>query len=221
MNRIINTIICIIAIFLYGLVIITGILPNFILDIKIMIVCLSIPIVISFVAMIIEIRKSKNENEKERLKKFWIKTLFCMYCLALFSILFLENEYRLIDTTYNRNPFTKEHFETINIIPFKTTFDFLTDWSIKVFVLNFGVNILIFMPMGFFLPLLFKKNINNLKQFILVMTIISLIVEITQFITFRGATDIDDIILNVFGASIFYLFANSKMGKKFLHICFK
>ncbi len=216
MNKIINIIICIIIILFYGLVIITGILPNFIIDTKIMLGCLIIPIVIVFLTMIMEIRKSKNENEKIKIKKFWTITLFCMYCISLISILFLKNEYRLIDTTYNINPFSREHFETVNIIPFKTIVDFFNNWNIKVFILNIGVNILLFMPMGIFIPSLFKKNIKNLRQFILIIIVISLIVEILQFITFRGSADIDDIILNVFGAVISYLLSNLKIFKKYL-----
>lgn len=216
MNKVINIIVCTISILFYGLVIITGILPNFIIDTKIMLGCLIIPIVIVFLTMIMEIRKSKNENEKIKIKKFWTITLFCMYCISLISILFLKNEYRLIDTTYNINPFSREHFETVNIIPFKTIVDFFNNWNIKVFILNIGVNILLFMPMGIFIPSLFKKNIKNLRQFILIIIVISLIVEILQFITFRGSADIDDIILNVFGAVISYLFSNLKIVKKYL-----
>lgn len=216
MNKVINIIVCTISILFYGLVIITGILPNFIIDTKIMLGCLIIPIVIVFLTMIMEIRKSKNENEKIKIKKFWTITLFCMYCISLISILFLKNEYRLIDTTYNINPFSREHFETVNIIPFKTIVDFFNNWNIKVFILNIGVNILLFMPMGIFIPSLFKKNIKNLRQFILIIIVISLIVEILQFITFRGSADIDDIILNVFGAVISYLLSNLKIFKKYL-----
>ena len=216
MNKIINIIICIIILLFYGLVIITGILPNFIIDTKIMLGCLIIPIVIVFLTMIMEIRKSKNGNEKIKIKKFWTITLFCMYCISLISILFLKNEYRLIDTTYNINPFSRKHFETVNIIPFKTIVDFFNNWNIKVFILNIGVNILLFMPMGIFIPSLFKKNIKNLRQFILIIIVISLIVEILQFITFRGSADIDDIILNVFGAVISYLLSNLKIFKKYL-----
>lgn len=221
MKKIINSIICMIAILLYGLVIITGIVPNFILDTKIMLGCLLIPIIISGITMVIEIRISKNESEIGKIKKKWLKTLFCMYCLTLFAILFLENEYRLIYTSYNGNPFTKEHFETINIIPFKTVINFILNWNIKVFILNVGINLLVFMPMGIFIPSLFKNNINNLKKFTLTMITISLIVEIIQFITFRGAPDIDDIILNVFGAIISYLFVNSNIGKKIFNIILK
>ena len=216
MNKVINIIVCTISILFYGLVIITGILPNFIIDTKIMLGCLIIPIVIVFLTMIMEIRKSKNENEKIKIKKFCTITLFCMYCISLISILFLKNEYRLIDTTYNINPFSREHFETVNIIPFKTIVDFFNNWNIKVFILNIGVNILLFMPMGIFIPSLFKKNIKNLRQFILIIIVISLIVEILQFITFRGSADIDDIILNVFGAVISYLLSNLKIFKKYL-----
>ena len=211
MNKVINIIVCTISILFFGLVIITGILPNFILDTKVMLGCLFIPIIISSIVMIIEIKKSKNIIEKEKIKKFWLKNLFGMYCLTLFAILFLENEYRLIDTSYKGNPFTKEHLETVNIIPFKTIIVFLLNWNIKVFIVNIGINLLIFMPMGIFIPILFKNNINNLKQFIFIMIVISLTVEIMQFITFKGVADIDDVILNVFGSIISYLFIKYKI----------
>ena len=216
MNKIINIIICIITILFYGLVIITGILPDFIIDTKIMLGCLIIPIAIAFLTMIMEIRKSKNENEKIKVKKFWTISLFCMYCVSLISILFLKNEYRLIDTTYNINPFSREHFETVNIVPFKTLVDFFTNWNIKVLILNVGVNLILFMPMGFFIPILFKNKIKNLKQFILIMIIITVIIEILQFLTYRGSTDIDDVILNVFGAILAYFFVKSRIGTTLL-----
>lgn len=56
-----------------------------------------------------------------------------------------------------------------------------------------------FIPIGIFLPLLNKKY---LKVFRLTMVTIMLItaVELTQMLTRVGSFDIDDIILNTFGA---------------------
>ena len=46
--------------------------------------------------------------------------------------------------------------------------------------------------------------------------ILTLLVEILQFITYRGSTDIDDIILNTIGASIVYMLMKTKVIKKLL-----
>lgn len=42
---------------------------------------------------------------------------------------------------------------------------------------------------------------------------LTLIVEILQFITYRGSTDIDDIILNTIGAVIVYVLIGNGMMK--------
>ena len=46
--------------------------------------------------------------------------------------------------------------------------------------------------------------------------ILSLFVEILQFITYRGSTDIDDIILNTIGAIIVYILMKTKIVKNIL-----
>ena len=58
-----------------------------------------------------------------------------------------------------------------------------------------------FLPMGIYLPYLFKK-LSNYKSFLVVMLIILFAVEILQFVLKRGAFDIDDLILNLLGAVI-------------------
>ena len=44
----------------------------------------------------------------------------------------------------------------------------------------------------------------------------TLSVEILQFITYRGSTDIDDVILNTIGAVIVYVLMKTKFAKKLL-----
>lgn len=67
MNKVINIIVCTISILFFGLVIITGILPNFILDTKVMLGCLFIPIIISSIVMIIEIKKDKKHLDLQKI----------------------------------------------------------------------------------------------------------------------------------------------------------
>lgn len=69
--------------------------------------------------------------------------------------------------------------------------------------LNIIGNVLMFMPLGLFLPLLWRRW--SFKRVILAGALASFTIEILQFFTGRSA-DIDDILLNAFGALIGYLF---------------
>ena len=120
------------------------------------------------------------------------------------------------------NTFSKEHFETINIIPFATIIGYISgllfeDININIVVINLATNLLLFAPMGFFIPILFDKKVKNIKQFGMVMVLITMLVEILQFITYSGSTDIDDIILNTTGAIIIYMLMKTKLIKKLLN----
>lgn len=68
-------------------------------------------------------------------------------------------------------------------------------------IVNLYGNIIVFVPMGFFLTILFKKF---KKWYVFYPAVILLItfLETTQLLTLRGVMDVDDIVLNLFGASI-------------------
>ena len=84
-------------------------------------------------------------------------------------------------------------------------------------IINLVTNLLLFAPMGFFIPILFDKEIKSIKQFGIVMILITILVEIVQFITYSGSTDIDDIILNITGATIVYMLMKTKFVKRLLN----
>lgn len=85
---------------------------------------------------------------------------------------------------------------TVNIIPF---IYMINDFS------NACLNVLLFVPFGFFLPVLWKEFRNAKKVFIAGFAMTSFI-EIAQIFTGR-ATDIDDIITNIAGTLVGYLIA--------------
>ena len=208
MKRIINGSIITLSAILIGVVMIFSILPSFTLNSVITIAGFAIPILIIIVTMIIQIKKSKDRQEKDRIRVFWIKTLFIIYCLLLITILFLNNEYR-VGIYEDTSIFSREHFNSTNIIPFHTIIEYIkgliTDnINIGIVIINLGINLVLFAPMGVFVPILFKDKIKNIKQFIVAMIIVLLSVEILQFITLRGTMDIDDIILNIVGAIFGY-----------------
>ncbi len=67
---------------------------------------------------------------------------------------------------------------------------------------NFLGNILLFVPVGELLPMMSEKH----KSFWIILTgfCFSLLIEITQFLTFYGCFDPDDVILNTLGTAIGY-----------------
>ncbi len=84
----------------------------------------------------------------------------------------------------------------VNIIPFA---GMIPDFK------NACLNVLMFVPLGVFLPLLWEKY-RNIKDTIVFGLCATAIIEITQVLTFR-ATDINDIITNILGALIGYCIA--------------
>lgn len=221
MRRIIDSIIVCISILLIGFVIIFSLLPNFVLNVTVTLGGFTIPIFLIIATMIVEIKKSKDIQEKNQIRNFWLKILFIIYLLLLITILFLKNEYRM-GGFEDINTFSNEHFETINIIPFATIIGYISgllfeDININIVVINLATNLLLFAPMGFFIPILFDKKVKNIKQFGMVMVLITILVEILQFITYSGSTDIDDIILNTTGAIIIYMLMKTKFVKKLLN----
>ena len=221
MRRIIDSIIVCISILLIGFVIIFSLLPNFVLNVTVTLGGFAIPIFLIIATMIVEIKKSKDIQEKNQIRNFWLKILFIIYLLLLITILFLKNEYRM-GGFEDINTFSNEHFETINIIPFATIIGYISgllfeDININIVVINLATNLLLFAPMGFFIPILFDKKVKNIKQFGMVMVLITILVEILQFITYSGSTDIDDIILNTTGAIIIYMLMKTKFVKNLLN----
>ncbi|MDU5378282.1 VanZ family protein [Peptoniphilus lacydonensis] len=90
---------------------------------------------------------------------------------------------------------------SINLIPFKTIFNYITLFASPKFgfsIENIFGNILLFLPMGIYLNVITNRNRVSLTIIIL----ISILVEIIQYLFKFGILDIDDIILNSIGGFI-------------------
>ena len=70
-------------------------------------------------------------------------------------------------------------------------------------VKNLVGNVALFIPLGFFPPLLWDRY-RRLWKTAALAAITMVIVEFTQVLTLRGQCDIDDVILNTLGAAIGY-----------------
>ena len=69
---------------------------------------------------------------------------------------------------------------------------------------NLFGNVAAFIPLGFFIPRLFRK-MRRLLRTVLLAGCIILSVEVLQYYTSLGSCDIDDIMLNLLGVFIGYL----------------
>ena len=143
------------------------------------------------------------DNEKVYKKNI---ILYIILYLILLSNLTLFN---------NRSGFgliNKEYFELyineINFIPFKTIFNFISGkYGIKMAIYNIVGNFVMLSPLTILLVLKNKKY-ENIKLQLIVLLLVTCLIEFLQFIFSVGWFDIDDIILNLFGALFFFMLFN-------------
>lgn len=137
--------------------------------------------------------------------KKYIKPLFVIYTVIMLWLLFGQRLGHLNFTDYY-----EKLSQNINLIPFRTVRIFFrlakysTDSrSVALAVRNLLGNVVLFVPLGA-LPLIFPE-IKSFGRFILTVSIAITAVELLQFVTLLGSCDIDDLILNLCGASLGYL----------------
>lgn len=108
-------------------------------------------------------------------------------------------------------PYCQQLRHHFNPIPFQTIRRF---WRVLTHSHNperlrfafanlFG-NVLLFLPLGTFPPLLWKK-MRSFHRTALLAAVIMMVIEISQMLLLVGTCDIDDLILNVLGAAMGYL----------------
>ena len=121
-------------------------------------------------------------------------TIFIIYISYLIYLTFFDH-------FYGRG-FTHR---SINIIPFKTIIKFLSSsYNFDIVVTNIAGNIAAFVPMGFLLPIVFNRLSGLFRVFIVCLSA-TLSIEIFQYVTGAGVSDIDDVLLNVLGGLLGYL----------------
>lgn len=158
--------------------------------------------------------------KSSKLMKINMWLWFILYVILILTLTLFDNYYArgyFHINDWNKNFLDIYLKESFNIIPFKTIFEYtkaISNSGFKYFILNIGGNIIAFMPFAFFLPKLIKKE-NKLLVFTITIALLSLIIELTQFITLSGVCDIDDIILNTIGAVILFEVLNIPRVKHF------
>lgn len=130
-------------------------------------------------------------EDKKKVSKFSHVIVFIYYVILLFNVVAFAR-FSSIDS--------------YNLVPFKSIVDILKNVTAYSIIINIFGNLLIFIPLEYFLIELF--NINKLSINFLLSFIIILIIELLQFIFKIGVFDVDDLILCTFGMMIYYLIHN-------------
>lgn len=123
--------------------------------------------------------------KKNSISKVFMIFIFAFYSMAVFSVVGVPTVYTL------RVDFS------INLIPLIDIFN-----SPLEYIKNTVLNIILFIPMGFLLPVIWKEY-RSIKKTILMGLAVSIMIELLQIFTFR-LTDIDDLITNTSGTFLGY-----------------
>lgn len=114
------------------------------------------------------------------LGKMFMLFVFAVYFMAVFSVVGIPTVYTMkVDFVFN-------------LIPLIDIFN-----SPVVYIINTILNVILFMPLGFLLPTIWKEY-RSIKKTVFMGLAISVIIELLQIFTFR-VTDIDDLITNTLG----------------------
>lgn len=161
---------------------------------------------------------SKDKNSKVPLRVN-LYIFFGLYLMLLFTLTFFDKSWgRYGGRIYYFSIDNLKSYLSVacNLVPFKTIMTYVNQfdsmYSTRQIFFNLFGNIFALMPCAFFLRVLFKKQ-NNFKTFLITMILIILGIETIQLLTATGRFDVDDLILNLFGAIIVYFIMNIKQVK--------
>ena len=135
---------------------------------------------------------------------FW-RFLFVVYTAILLWLLFGRSSGWVEGLSYR-----EQLRNNMNLVPFYTIGNYwrvVRRWELTPLfchcVINLAGNILLFIPIGSFLPRLWLPQ-RNFLVFLLTCTIAICLVEALQLVTLLGSLDIDDLILNLSGMVLGY-----------------
>lgn len=137
-----------------------------------------------------------------------LRFCFVAYCFLMLWLLFGQR--------WGTEIYTQALAERINLKPFATIGRY---WELlhktqnqtllRHAVINLAGNVVMFIPLGVFLPGIWRRFRSFFQTFFLSILLI-LTVELVQYATNLGTCDIDDLILNMTGIFVGYLFYKIK-----------
>ena len=164
---------------------------------------------------------SKNKVMKITFFGFFILYLSLLLNFTLFDPMFGRNShinFILSDRMLLKNYLT----HSFNIIPFATILGYIRalltqSMNFSTIATNLLGNLVALTPMALFLPMFIQKC-QRFKYFVISTSVAVIVIELLQLIFVIGSCDIDDLILNVFGACIAFIILKAKPIKKVINI---
>ncbi|MET1248818.1 VanZ family protein [Sporolactobacillus sp. STCC-11] len=126
-------------------------------------------------------------NDVTRKRNIVIICFLCYMALLVFVTLFTHNYY-----TYGRSS---------NLLIFSSIKLMLRSGSSALIIKNIFGNVLLFLPLGFLLPMIIRSKHGLFWQLLFGFSV-SLIIESCQYLFASRIFDIDDIVLNTIGTVI-------------------
>ena len=155
------------------------------------------------VIIVIRVYQIIKSEKKTRISRELGITLFFMFLTGLLSQTILPE----VSVQGDGIQLTNGDHQAINLEPFRVLTEtynaikYLDLW--QPFLINFVGNIVMFIPIGILLPLLWKK-FDRAWRTIAIGFLLSLLIEILQLPQMRSS-DVDDLWLNTLGVSIGYI----------------
>jgi len=136
----------------------------------------------------------------------WIKLLFVVYILLVIKVIIFKYPFEqlyAIAQTWQKDVIL-EGLGSANFIPFKTIKMYIEYADKLNSVENLAGNILVFVPFGILFPLT-RSDKSGFPDVFANALFFVLGIEVFQLFSAFGAFDVDDIILNCFGALLGYI----------------
>lgn len=135
-----------------------------------------------------------------------LKLLFAAYGLLMFWLLFLQRA----GVPLPGEDYAEQLRAHMNLVPGRTVALFVREirclgpgtWHALI---NLAGNVLMFVPLGFFLPAIWPK-LRHLLPFSLLVLACLFLIESLQLFTLLGSFDVDDILLNFIGSLFGFVF---------------
>ena len=140
-------------------------------------------------------------------RQILLRAAFLAYVLWMLWLLFGQR--------WGTEIYSQELAKSMNLQPFVTIKHYIAllkngpSGLVTHAVINLVGNVVMFVPLGFCLPKIFPKFRNFFRTFFFCVLLI-VAVELLQYYTYLGTCDIDDLILNMAGVTIGYLFSKIK-----------
>lgn len=147
-------------------------------------------------------------TDNQKRSRYIVFALFALYILAILYVVMVPNSYRgqqVFVGGLTGERWLEYVTRNFNLVPMRGIVEQITNiiagQHVARNLVYLAGNIIGFMPLGLFLPVLFARQ-RRFSRFFITVVISVLVLELAQVLMMRGSFDIDDIILNAGGACL-------------------